>query len=81
MISKTEGDLLEAEKDLTKAIKLDYEDSEKYLTRAIIYCKQKAYLPAIDDLNDAIRYNPDNTQAYDLRSFAIKSLNEQKNTK
>ena len=41
----------------------------------MIYRKLKQYLPAIDDLNIVIKMEPENTQAYDLRSFAIKSMN------
>lgn len=61
---------------LNKAIELDNKDSEKYLTRAMIFCKLKLYLVAIDDLNIVIKMTPDNTQAYDLRSYAIKELTQ-----
>ena len=78
-MSKSGGDLQKAEQDLNNAIKLDNKDSEKYLTRAIIYCKRGLYLAAIDDLNIIIKMDPNNTQAYDLRSYAIKSMmSEQK---
>ena len=60
---------------MTKAIELDPNDAEKYLTRAVIFCKLKLYLVAIDDLNIVIKMDPKNTQAYDLRSFAINTLN------
>ena len=81
LISKSEGDLQKAEQDLNKAIELDDKDSEKYLTRAIIFCKRNLYLAAIDDLNIVLKMDEKNTQAYDLRSFAIKSMNaEQKDS-
>jgi len=60
---------------LTKAIELDDKDAEKYLTRAVIFCKLEFYLAAIDDLNIVIKLEPDNTHAYDLRSYAITSMN------
>ena len=60
---------------MSKAIELDDKDKDKYLTRAIIFCKAKLFLAAIDDLNIVIKMDPNNTQAYDLRSFAINSLN------
>lgn len=75
LISKTNGDLKKAEQDLSKAIELDNSDKDKFMTRAVIFCKLKLYLAAIDDLNIVIRMDPNNTQAYDLRSFAINSLN------
>ena len=68
----------QAEKDLNKAIELDVNDAEKYLTRAVIFCKLELYLAAIDDLNMVIKLDPKNTQAYDLRSYAISSLNSVK---
>ena len=75
LISRTDGDLQKAKEDLIKAIDLDANDSEKYLTRAIIFCKLNMYLPAIDDLNIVIKMDEKNTQAYDLRSYAIGSMN------
>ena len=77
LLYRSGGDLKKAEQDLTKAIELDSTDAEKYLTRAMIFCKLKMYLVAIDDLNIAIKINPKNTEAYDLRSYAIKSLSGQ----
>ena len=74
LISRSGGDLEKAVTDLNTAIKLDGSDSEKYLTRAIIFCKQKNYLIALDDLNIAIKLNPENSTAKELRSYAIKSL-------
>ena len=65
LLYRSGGDLKKAEQDLTKAIELDSTDAEKYLT------------VAIDDLNIAIEINPKNTEAYDLRSYAIKSLSGQ----
>ena len=35
------------------------------------------YLPAIDDLNVVIKLDEKNTQAYDLRSYAISSMNSE----
>ncbi len=75
LISQTNGDLKQAEHDLNKAIELDDTDADKYLTRAVIFCKLKLYLAAIDDLNIVIKKEPHNIQAYDLRSYAIKSMN------
>ena len=77
LISRTDGDLEKAKQDLVRAITLDDKDPEKYLTRAIIFCKLKMYLPAIDDLNIVIKLDDKNMQAYDLRSYAISSLNSE----
>ena len=74
-ISKTNGDLDKALEDINKAIDLDKQDSEKFLTRAIINCKKEEYLPAIDDLNIVLQMVPENQQARELRTYAIKSLN------
>ena len=74
LLSKIGKDLKQAEEDLTKSIKLDGSDPDKYLTRAIIYCKENLYLAAIDDLNILLNMDSDNKQARELRSYAIKSL-------
>lgn len=74
MISKTDGDLHKALDDMDTAIKKDSKDTDKYLTRGIIYCKLNMYLPAIDDFNIALKLNKNNHYAAELRTYAIKSL-------
>ncbi|KAJ3161681.1 cytochrome c oxidase subunit 1 [Geranomyces michiganensis] len=53
--------------DLTKAIKLDPEYFEAYITRASYYQTKGEYEPAIEDCTEALRVEPTSIRAYLLR--------------
>ena len=41
-----------------------------YINRAVVYSSQEKYDKALEDLDKAIKSNPDNISAYRFRAFA-----------
>lgn len=69
------NDLLKAESDYNKAVELESTDSN-HLIRSLFLIKRGKYQLAIDDLNTAIKLNPNRASTYFNRHSAYWNLNE-----
>ena len=59
-----------------KAIEYASEDGEIYLKRAILFGKKQNFSACITDLNSAIYYNPNASEAYYWRGVAKFNINQ-----
>ncbi|MDR2152972.1 MAG: tetratricopeptide repeat protein [Helicobacteraceae bacterium] len=74
-----QGNLQEAIKQYTQAIKIDPNSAQAYNNRGIAYGKLGDYGKAIADFTQAIKIDPKYATAYNNRAVAYAFLNDLKN--
>ncbi|MDR2151642.1 MAG: tetratricopeptide repeat protein [Helicobacteraceae bacterium] len=79
LTATAQGNMQEAIKQFTQAIKIDPKYAKAYYNRGVVYEKIGDYKQAISDYNQAIKVDPNFAWAYNNRASAYISLNDYKN--